>query len=151
MLIFNVSALTPMEYAKSYVQVSTGRKLLYGEIFNRFSDESGIENEAASIKLQVTIFSCSIIFFSTFAISYIHQLIGFAGEFERSDGPRVVCRAASAPVRAAGPRAVGGGAEHACGLSHLLRCVRHRGARAGRPVGTAARRAKRPQAPGRRC
>jgi len=50
------SALTPIQYAKSYVQVSTGRKLLYGEIFNKFSDESGIENEAASIKLQVVNF-----------------------------------------------------------------------------------------------
>jgi len=47
------AAMAPLEYARELVQVSSGRKLLYGEIFNKHSEDSGIENESKSIQLQV--------------------------------------------------------------------------------------------------
>lgn len=81
-----------------------------------------------------------------FCVKFLCLIKGFAGESERSDGSRVVGGAAGAPVRVAGPRAPVGAVDD--GLPYLLRRVRHRGTRAGRPVGTAARRGERPQAPG---
>ncbi|XP_065352347.1 uncharacterized protein LOC135947414 [Cloeon dipterum] len=48
-----LNRMTPLQYAQQLIQISRSRKLLYNEIFNKHREDSGMENEARSIKMKV--------------------------------------------------------------------------------------------------